>query len=122
MRLKIQSAESETVRVLDVPDGDFEWTFGRSPTCTVVLEGAGISRRHARLSRTGNGDILLEDTDSTAGTTLNGRPLAAATAFRQHDTAGIGPWVLQLEDVQEAKPEVRRPLSDNDFIEEFKNI
>ena len=109
MRLKIQSAESEATRVLEVPDGDFEWTLGRSPTCTVVLEGTGISRRHARISRSGTGDILLEDTDSTAGTTLNGRPLSAATAFRQHDTAGIGPWVLQLEVDQEVRPEARRP-------------
>lgn len=121
MRLKIQSAESEATRVLEVPDGDFEWTLGRSPTCTVVLEGTGISRRHARISRSGTGDILLEDTDSTAGTTLNGRPLSAATAFRQHDTAGIGPWVLQLEVEQEVRPEACRPLSDSDFIEEFKN-
>ena len=112
MRLKIQSAESESVRVLDVPDGDFEWSFGRSPACTVVLEGAGISRRHARLSRSGEGDMQLEDTDSTAGTTLNGRPLVAASAFRQHDTAGIGPWVLQLEDVPSVRPtEARGPGS-----------
>ena len=59
MRLKIQSAEAEAIRVLDVPDGDFEWTFGRSPTCTVVLEGAGISRRHARLSRSGTDEVLM---------------------------------------------------------------
>ena len=120
MRLKIESAESSVTRTLDVPKGTFEWTIGRNSACDVVLEGAGISRRHAKLAQTEAGDLTVEDLGSTAGTSLNGRTVKAAVPFNPHDTVTIGMWVLRLEDAEKEKADPAI-LSDDDFIEEFKN-
>lgn len=46
-------------------------TIGRSPDNTIVLNAPDVSRRHARLERTG-GHLRLYDLNSTNGTRVNG--------------------------------------------------
>jgi hypothetical protein len=48
-----------------------EMVIGRHPSCDVVLGHAAVSRRHARL-RFRDGIWVLQDLDSTNGTTING--------------------------------------------------
>ncbi len=56
---------------LDWSGGETEITIGRDPACEVVLSGAEVSRRHARLLFR-DGSWVLQDLQSTNGTTVNG--------------------------------------------------
>ena len=46
-------------------------TIGRSPDCTIVIDAPDVSRRHARLERTGR-HLRIYDLNSTNGTRING--------------------------------------------------
>jgi DNA-binding response OmpR family regulator len=74
--------------------------LGRAPECDVVLEGRLISRRHAAISRAGQG-YVLEDLDSHNGTAVNGRRIA-------------GPWKLHDGDQIELGGVGRLTFVDND--------
>ena len=52
-----------------------EVVLGRHPDCDVVLEGSGISRRHARIVRKEGSFFLMEEAGVTNGTYLNGKRL-----------------------------------------------
>ncbi|MGH2867730.1 MAG: FHA domain-containing protein [Solirubrobacteraceae bacterium] len=56
---------------LDWSGGQTEVTIGRDPGCDVVLSDAEVSRRHARLLFR-DGTWVLQDLQSTNGTTVNG--------------------------------------------------
>ena len=61
--------------------------LGRSKECDIQVEDANVSRRHAELRREGSSWWLV-DLDSTNGTELNGRRVAAGEARRRrHDHA-----------------------------------
>lgn len=47
--------------------------FGRAGTCDLILEANGISRRHGRILRDGEGRWWVEDLGSTNGTLVGGR-------------------------------------------------
>lgn len=49
--------------------------IGRDPSCDIVLDDDGISRRHARIDRLETGYHELVDLSSTNGTLVAGRPL-----------------------------------------------
>ena len=53
---------------------DARFTIGSLPESDLCLAIAGVSRSHARITSIGNDDIL-EDLDSTNGTTVNGQPV-----------------------------------------------
>jgi hypothetical protein len=55
---------------LDWTGGQDELLIGRHPSCDVVLTGSAVSRRHARL-RFRDGTWIVQDLDSTNGTTVN---------------------------------------------------
>ena len=48
--------------------------IGRLPECYVVLPDSNVSRRHAELSRKGDG-VFVTDLGSTNGTRVNGTPV-----------------------------------------------
>jgi hypothetical protein len=64
-----------------------------------VVEGPGVSRRHARLALRADGSLAVEDLDSAYGTRLNGQPLAAfqSTPLEPGDALEIGDAKLTLE-------------------------
>ena len=78
-------------------------TVGRHPDlCEYVIDDAGISHRHFRLSRGADG-LLLEDVNSLNGTQLDGHPLTpfepVVVRHGQCLTAGrIDLLVLRLTD------------------------
>ncbi|MFZ9887889.1 MAG: FHA domain-containing protein [Myxococcota bacterium] len=49
--------------------------IGRDPSCDIVLDDDGISRRHARIDLLDTGYHELVDLSSTNGTLVAGRPL-----------------------------------------------
>jgi pSer/pThr/pTyr-binding forkhead associated (FHA) protein len=54
-----------------VPVDGAAFVLGRAPECELVLDGAGVSRRHARIVREAD-RFLLEDLGSANGTLVNG--------------------------------------------------
>src|SRR5207244_2179930 len=78
-----------------------EALLGKSPECDVVLPGAKISRRHARLVERDDG-FFVEDLKSTNGTYLAGAPVSGLQPVRG-EVIRIGDFELRLEK-GEAKP------------------
>jgi hypothetical protein len=81
-------------RRLIVPSGGA--TIGRSRECDVVLDDAGISRRHAEV-RPGSAGWTVADLGSTNGVLVNGRPLRGAHALEPGDRLELGSTELVFE-------------------------
>jgi hypothetical protein len=81
-------------RRLIVPPGGA--TIGRSRDCDVVIEDAGISRRHAEI-RPGPAGWTVADLGSTNGVLVNGRPVDVARALQSGDRVELGSTELVFE-------------------------
>jgi hypothetical protein len=64
-------------------------TIGRSRDCDVVLDDAGISRRHAEIKPSADG-WTVADLGSTNGVRLNGAPVRGAYELQAGDRVEIG--------------------------------
>ncbi len=80
-------------RLLVPPGGG---TVGRSRDCDVVLDDAGISRRHAEL-RPGPDGWTVEDLGSTNGVRVNGAPVRGAQPLRSGDRVELGSTEIVFE-------------------------
>jgi hypothetical protein len=69
--------------------------LGRDPTCGIVVDDTGASRRHAIVAVSAEGVAVL-DLESRNGTTVNGEPIRRAI-LRPGDRIGIGRTTLTLE-------------------------
>ncbi|WP_353815895.1 FHA domain-containing protein [Agromyces sp. SYSU T00266] len=74
-------------RRLAVPPGTT--VVGRDPSCGIVLDVEGVSRRHARLVRTGD-TVTIEDAGSTNGTSVNGEAAAGPHELHHGDRVTLG--------------------------------
>jgi pSer/pThr/pTyr-binding forkhead associated (FHA) protein len=81
-----------------------EITFGRDPENTVVLEDVQISRHHLRIYREKQ-NWLVEDLNSTNGTTVNGKALKKAQKLKHDDIVTMGEDVTFKVILQEEKPQ-----------------
>jgi FHA domain-containing protein len=80
-------------RLLVAPGGA---VIGRSRDCDIVLEDAGISRRHARIGPAAEG-WTIEDLGSTNGVRVNDREIAGVRDLRLGDRIGIGSTEIVFE-------------------------
>lgn len=64
-----------------IPLDTYEVVIGRLPTCTICIDDANVSRRHAAIVRLDDG-WAVTDLDSTNGTRVNGTEVTRA---RLHD-------------------------------------
>jgi len=71
-------------------------TIGRSRDCDIVLDDAGISRRHAEI-RPGDDGWVVADLGSTNGVRLNGRALAGARPLHAGDRVELGSTEIVFE-------------------------
>jgi hypothetical protein len=71
-------------------------TVGRSRDCDVVLEDAGISRRHAEIRPSGEG-WTITDLKSTNGVIVNGRALSGPQALKHGDRIELGSTQITFE-------------------------
>ena len=80
---------------IPLPEG--ETTVGREIGLGLSLAGeTTVSRRHARLVRTGD-SVTLEDEGSTNGTFVNGAPAAGSVALRPGDAVQFGSVKFRYE-------------------------
>jgi hypothetical protein len=71
-------------------------TVGRSRECDIVLDDAGVSRRHARIRPAGEG-WTIEDLHSTNGVLLNGEPLRSVHPLHAGDRIELGSTEIAFE-------------------------
>ncbi len=80
-------------RLLVPPRGG---VIGRSRECEIVLDDAGVSRRHAEL-RGGGEQWTIEDLGSTNGVYLNGHQLRGPHALQPGDRVEVGSTKIVFE-------------------------
>ena len=97
---------------MPVSPGRGPFTIGRSPDCDIVLADETVSRRHADLSITLSGDVVLTDRRSTQGTQIlergAWRPLARQVVSRDA-TVRFGDVTMAVAELLDAIREVRPP-------------
>lgn len=72
-------------------------SIGRSRECDVVLEDAGVSRRHAELRPLDAAAWTIEDLGSTNGVRVNGRTIEGSYELRTGDRIGMGSTEMTFE-------------------------
>ncbi len=89
-----------------------EILIGRDPAADLVLSDSGVSRRHVKIVRAGDGIYNLIDLDSTNGVLVNGVRVDL-TILREHDRVEIGPEARLLFTYDEAavRREAPEPLA-----------
>ncbi len=80
-------------RLLVPPRGG---VIGRSRDCDIVLDDAGVSRRHAELREDG-GRWVIEDLGSTNGVYVNGHQLHGPHALQPGDRVEVGSTKIVFE-------------------------
>ncbi len=96
LRLVIEDDEGKTIVVPLIRD---EITIGRKEGNIIRLTERNVSRRHARLVRTGDAAapaVLVEDLDSYNGVKLNGDSVTGRCTMRPGDLIQIGDYSLAL--------------------------
>jgi DNA-binding winged helix-turn-helix (wHTH) protein len=73
--------------------GDGEHVVGRAADVHVLLDSAGVSRRHARILVSGDA-VLIEDLDSKNGTWVAGQRITAPHALADGDRVRFGTTTL----------------------------
>ena len=72
------------------------WIIGRAPNCDLVIDDPAISRRHARVVFTGDGQSpIIGDLGSRNGTVVAGRAIDEPTPVPEGSTIRIGATSLQ---------------------------
>lgn len=89
------TAEPPVLLALDWTGAQSELLVGRHQDCDVVLLGLTVSRRHARLVFR-DGNWVLQDLDSTNGTTVNGVHVGRCEV-RPGDLVELGDARLQID-------------------------
>lgn len=107
------------------------WTIGSDPACDVVVDRPTVSGRHCRVERTEKG-LVLEDTDSSNGTYVNGEYISRPVLITERDAITLGqstpfPWpaIRSLVAASAPKPvEVIRVGRDsgNDVVLDFPSV
>lgn len=82
-----------------------EVIIGRSPSCTISLEDAKVSRRHVRLALEG-GEAKVSDLGSRNGTIVNGEKLESEIVLLPGDRLQVGDSTILFE------PTARASLAD----------
>ncbi|MDJ0715155.1 MAG: adenylate/guanylate cyclase domain-containing protein [Prochloraceae cyanobacterium] len=82
-------------RYLPLVGGNY-WTIGRSKGNNFVIPDQWISRNHAMLQTTSNGDFYLIDLGSRNGTFVNGRRVSIPVILRDSDDLTLGKTKLEF--------------------------
>ncbi len=87
------------------------FTIGRAEGGDGALgDDPEISRQHARITRVGTGDLLIEDLGSTNGTFVNGEQISSPMPLRGGDRIQVGKSTLELVEVFQPAPGPDTPV------------
>ena len=79
--------------------GQGEMTIGRDPSCELMLDNLGVSRRHAQLREVGD-RYVIEDLNSTNGIFVDSRRVTTVQV-NPGDEIKIGKFVLTIQHAHE---------------------
>ena len=77
--------------------------IGRDPTCKLMLEESGVSRRHTIIQQLPDG-IYISDLSSTNGTYVNGAKITKETRLKSGDMVEIGAVRFEFQLAPPARP------------------
>lgn len=86
------------------PLADGENIIGRDPRCAVWIDASGVSRRHAKITMTGD-RAALEDLDSSNGTFLGSRRVTAETPLADGDVIELGSTAVTFRQWSDDQPQ-----------------
>ena len=92
--MKVQDIFCLVVRL----SGYFTLFFAIYTIVAMVLEGEGVSRRHAEVTRDAGG-FSVRDVGSRNGTIVNGRKVKRPTTLKRGDSVSLGKVVLEVRDL-----------------------
>ena len=107
--MKVKIYYAEVAPELEAPEFDLnslkvrgDCTIGRSPECGLVLDGADLSRQHAKFL-TKNGTYYFTDLGSRNGSLFNGALVDGGQEYPLNagDTIRIGDFILKIEEEPE---------------------
>lgn len=76
--------------------GTAETVIGRHPECTFQINSNMVSRKHAKVTRSGE-QFVVEDLGSGNGTFVNGKKIEGPTVLAHDDRIKLGPILLRFE-------------------------
>jgi len=79
-----------------IPLGQQAITIGRLPDCTIPVNDANVSRRHAEVRAAGQGFVLV-DLGSTNGSKINGVRIDVQQLLADGDIVSVGTTHLRFE-------------------------
>lgn len=91
-------------QVLLLPEG--EHIAGRDAECSLLIDAATVSRRHARITVL-SGIATIEDLGSTNGTHVDGVRISSATRFTAGNSITLGTTVLLVKATGGAEPTIK---------------
>ena len=87
-----------------------ETVIGRHPECTFQINSNMVSRKHAKVVKSGDG-YVIEDMGSGNGTFVNSKKIEGATTLANDDRIKLGPILLRYEGPVTAAPAAPKPLT-----------
>ncbi|HEY4646021.1 MAG TPA: FHA domain-containing protein, partial [Steroidobacteraceae bacterium] len=84
-----------------IPLDEGEYILGRDEACRIVVDAEGVSRRHARITVSGNA-ASIEDLGSKNGTYVNRERISSLTTLHNGDEVALGTAVLKVRPVSDA--------------------
>ncbi len=93
--------------------GQGEMTIGRDPSCELMLDNLGVSRRHAQLREVGD-RYVIEDLNSTNGVFIDARRVTTAQVS-PGDEIKIGKFILTIQHSR-AEPAAEKMFDINQTI------
>jgi class 3 adenylate cyclase len=96
-------------------------SIGRSPKCSIVLDSAKVSRRHAIINVQNVGEFWLIDLGSSNGTFLNRRRVHQPVRLCHLDQITVGDSVFTFQQPEEISTELRTTMAEQ-TIRESANV
>src|SRR5690348_10682913 len=80
---------------LPLRSGDI-WKIGRSPKCAIELKDETVSRNHAMIQRSEDGEFHFIDLGSQNGSFVNDRRVSTPLALKDKDRITVGRTVINF--------------------------
>lgn len=115
-KLILKEKGSESEKSIDFEREEI--SLGRADINSVILEGAGVSRKHAKIFPEGK-DFFIEDLGSRVGTKINGMNLPKEEKYilKHNDIINIEKFDIRFQLIDEMLSQSFNEITDSDILE-----
>ena len=92
-----ESILNTQTNIIDILNKKNKINIGRNPDCDIILDNETVSRYHATIEKTYNGEYIIQDLSSRNGTFVNGQKIKSFTNVKINDKIFIGRHQISLE-------------------------